>query len=313
MGRNEDGLGCDEVFDQCERSIMDIFTEVYEMTFNEVNMLLVVPPTAPTRHQLISGIGIPLQLKDEAITFGMVMKAQYYLPETANQLKFGFFPDIFENVTNDANLDNVWHPFPDGRKRRETKTDPISGQKYESYEGKVEVKGDETIQNDEVDDDDEFDDQFEEDILERQRMDEQFKHFNMEPEPSTKTDEVDFSSSRWAVYDALSFMLESKGFNGRVCVLRAICESAEVEFSEHLMGELFHVFFTCSNIYSKGLQSINSPSTTAEAVSKLSDYDYIEAEKIGRTATSSGCDKVFHQCERSIMEIFTEVFESKMF
>lgn len=40
---------------------------------------LVVPPTSPTRHQLISGIGIPLAVKDESITMGLVMKAQYYL------------------------------------------------------------------------------------------------------------------------------------------------------------------------------------------------------------------------------------------
>ena len=44
-----------------------------------VKTALVVPPTSPTRHQLISGIGIPLALKDEAITLGLVMKAQYYL------------------------------------------------------------------------------------------------------------------------------------------------------------------------------------------------------------------------------------------
>lgn len=36
----------------------------------------------------------------------------------------------------------------------------------------------------------------------------------------------------------------SKGFNGRICVLRGICEAADVQFSEHLMGELFHIFFT---------------------------------------------------------------------
>lgn len=40
---------------------------------------LVLPPTSPTRHQLISGIGIPLGLEDEAITMGIVMKAQYFL------------------------------------------------------------------------------------------------------------------------------------------------------------------------------------------------------------------------------------------
>jgi hypothetical protein len=40
---------------------------------------LVMPPTSPTRHQLIAGIGIPLNLEDQAITLGIVLKAQYLL------------------------------------------------------------------------------------------------------------------------------------------------------------------------------------------------------------------------------------------
>ena len=31
---------------------------------------LVVPATSPTRHQLIAGIGVPLNLENEAITYG---------------------------------------------------------------------------------------------------------------------------------------------------------------------------------------------------------------------------------------------------
>jgi hypothetical protein len=45
---------------------------------------LVVPPTSPTRHQLICGIGIPLPGIDEAVTLGWTMKAQYFLPETVS-------------------------------------------------------------------------------------------------------------------------------------------------------------------------------------------------------------------------------------
>lgn len=56
--------------------------------------------TSPTRHQLISGIGIPLNLENEAITLGLVLKAQYFLPETVNQLKWIYFPDIFGKDLN---------------------------------------------------------------------------------------------------------------------------------------------------------------------------------------------------------------------
>lgn len=51
--------------------------------------------TSPTRHQLISGIGIPLNLENEAITLGLVLKAQYFLIENVDQLKWIYFPDIF--------------------------------------------------------------------------------------------------------------------------------------------------------------------------------------------------------------------------
>lgn len=47
---------------------------------------LVVPPTSPTRHQLIAGIGIPLELKKEAIVLGLVMKAQYFLVSCATSI-----------------------------------------------------------------------------------------------------------------------------------------------------------------------------------------------------------------------------------
>ena len=57
--------------------------------------LILTDRTSPTRHQLVSGIGIPLNLEYEAITLGLVLKAQYFLPETVNQLKWIYFPDVF--------------------------------------------------------------------------------------------------------------------------------------------------------------------------------------------------------------------------
>lgn len=57
--------------------------------------MILLHSTSPTRHQLISGIGIPLNLEYEAITIGLVFKAQYFLPETVNQLKWIYFPDVF--------------------------------------------------------------------------------------------------------------------------------------------------------------------------------------------------------------------------
>jgi hypothetical protein len=177
--------------------------------------ILVVPPTSPTRHQLISGIGIPLALEDEAITLGLVMKAQYFLAETANQLKFNFFPDIFENVTKDYLFDTVWHEFPNGRRRRrDVLMDPSTGQKYESFDATVQQIADVPLKLS-GSDDDTFEDEFEEDVVEREMMEEfwqqqqeQQQQGQNEEKKSEKENDVDLSMSRWIAYDALGSMLQ---------------------------------------------------------------------------------------------------------
>lgn len=55
------------------------------------------------------------------------------------------------------------------------------------------------------------------------------------------------------------------------------------------------------------------PSTTSEKVDKSSDYDYIKAETIGKEKNGPECREVFHQCKRSILEIFTQIDDNKMF
>lgn len=194
---------------------------------------LVFPPTSPTRHQLISGIGIPLELEDEAITLGIVLKAQYFLvstqltlpsestkvlclpqPETANQLKFNFFPDIWAPYTKDFLWDIDSKPFPNGRRRRAILNDPLTGQHYESYEGIVEQIGDVPLNDTNRDSDaalwedgdDEFDDQFEEDLLDKQDLSRQQQR--QQDDEAEKSDDFDLSSSRWVAYDALSSMLQ---------------------------------------------------------------------------------------------------------
>jgi hypothetical protein len=57
---------------------------------------------------------------------------------------------------------------------------------------------------------------------------------------------MDTSGSRWLMYDGLGKLLNSKGLEGRPCVLRGICEAAETKFDHYsgLLGELFHIIFT---------------------------------------------------------------------
>lgn len=146
-----------------------------------------------------------MNLEHEAITYGWTMKAQYFLPETVEQLKFQFFPGIFGgNYTNTFLFDTKWHEFPNGRRRREVAVDPVSGQKYEKYDAEVEEVASEPLRN-EIDDD--FDDQFEEDkidqkMIEEWRQNEAKKNFINEVE-----DGPDLGSSRWEVYDAFGATL----------------------------------------------------------------------------------------------------------
>ncbi|CAG9803950.1 unnamed protein product [Chironomus riparius] len=259
----------------------------------------VYPPTSPTRHQLISGIGVPLNLQHESITYGWTMKAQYFLPETINQLHFQFFPDVWvANYTKDFLFDTVWQRFPNGRKRREVLYDPLTQQHYEKYEGIFKEISNMPLHDIETSEDDEFDDQFEEDIIDKKIMMLTNKYVSND-DPSTKEElGPDLSTSRWSMYDAFSTTLEKNGFNGRMCLLRAICEATWVKFSRNnLMGELFHIFFT--------------PSTTSEPTNRPSDYDYIKAEAIGRDKKGDDetCKNVFYQCKQSILDIFTQNFD----
>jgi hypothetical protein len=121
-------------------------------------------------------------------------------PETINQLKFQFFPDIFKNYTKDFFFDTVWQRFPNGRRRRrDIMVDPTTGQQYEKYDGLVEEIANEPLDN-EVDDDDEFDDEFEEDKIERKLM-EEIKNQPQNNFWSENKEKPDLSSSRWSIYD----------------------------------------------------------------------------------------------------------------
>ncbi|CAO1440557.1 unnamed protein product [Diamesa tonsa] len=196
--------------------LLGISCTAQEPQLKRERRFLIVPPTSPTRHQLISGIGIPLDLEDEAVTLGIVLKAQYFLPENADQLKPIYYPGIFDNFT------------------------PVNYEK----------------QN-------------------------------------------DTRASRWLVYDGFAKLLDTKGFNGRACVLRGICESAETKFTHHsgLFGELLHIVFT--------------PSTTTDPIRTPAHHDYVEAEQLGKR--DEPCSEIFNQCKKSVLDIFTQVYDSQLF
>lgn len=63
-----------------------ITTNIYTVRKLRKARTLIYPPTAPTRLQFIGGIGIPVEdLTFESVTSGYVLKAEYFLPERAEQ------------------------------------------------------------------------------------------------------------------------------------------------------------------------------------------------------------------------------------
>jgi hypothetical protein len=53
--------------------------------------------------------------------------------------------------------------------------------------------------------------------------------------------------------------------------------------------------------------SYSSPTSTSDVIVNRDHYDYIKAEMLGQAGEP--CDKIFHQCKRSVLEIFTKAFD----
>lgn len=133
--------------------------------------LLLVPPTAPTRHQLIWGVGIPNQLNFESIVYGLVLKAQYYLPDAINT-NFPLKPSMI-----------TWPGLgflPTSRKARDVGWDPIQQMKFENYTANVEVVTEEVIKE-----------------LNQMRDKETFEEMKMETEKDVR------GMTRWDLYTAI--------------------------------------------------------------------------------------------------------------
>lgn len=48
------------------------------------------------------------------------------------------------------------------------------------------------------------------------------------------------------------------------------------------------------------------PSSTDDPIVNKDHYEYVEAEKLGNAGKP--CDQIFHQCKKSILEIFTKTY-----
>jgi DM4/DM12 family len=147
----------------------------------------------------------------------------------------GNFTQLYPSLTK-------WQrfPLPGKRRRREILRDNYTGQKYEKYTAEVNEIGNEELKEthdgEYFYDDDLFDDEFPGDgkIALKENL-----------PAATEEELADTSGTRWLMYDGLGRLLNSKGLQGRPCVLRAICEAAETKLNHEsgLLGELLHIVF----------------------------------------------------------------------
>ncbi|XP_044258572.1 uncharacterized protein LOC123007373 [Tribolium madens] len=99
------------------------------------------------------------------------------------------------------------------------------------------------------------------------------------------------SATRWDIYNVLSQAFEMRGFEGKPCILRTICEVAHTPLEKNygFFHELIHTIFT--------------PSSTNENVELNADNEYYAAQLIGKE--KGNCGKVFHDCRTSLLDMIT--------
>lgn len=218
---------------------------------------LIFPRAGPTRTQFVAGVGIPYEIEEESVTTGYVLRGQYFLPYKSSQL----IPMFLKNQTFDADL--LEQGILNVAKRSiDASSKPGTEEKYIS-----EVT-----------------------VVEEGSLENSFPEWSLEEneKPSSKNPD-----SRWTLYQIIVGLLSHKGFEGKSCLLRSICEAVQVEFGHHsgIIGELLHV--------------ILSPSTSEDAIERHSDNEYHFAEKVGRRGDE--CELLFRDCPVSILDLFSGV------
>ncbi|XP_068622863.1 uncharacterized protein [Battus philenor] len=247
---------------------------------------LIYPDGGPARTQFIIGLGVPVDLKEASVTVGTVIKFQYDLPTNSTEYTsriYGFANTVSRDMDGDNKEDDdadkagnelldddnndtlVDITFDDRRKRS-----------ILFSEGEAINRIDMSIPNSELP---------LEEAIRRQELIEA-KHDEEELEPQRM--------NRWDFYKIIEHMAERYGYSGRPCLLRTICEAAEVPFTHEngLLGEIGHIIFT--------------PSTTKDPVSHHTDNEYHAAERLGRE-TEGNCETHFPECESSVLDTFTEI------
>ncbi|XP_021181872.3 uncharacterized protein LOC110370408 isoform X1 [Helicoverpa armigera] len=265
---------------------------------------LVYPDGGPARAQFIIGLGVPVDLKEQSVTVGTVIKFQYDLPTNSTEYTsriYGFAETVSRDMDEDTPTKDVSNEIDSDDSRQLSETEDAVTDRPEGdndtlvdvtfddnrrkrslvySEGGVLITDSTTIKNE----------MSLEDAIKRQEMIDQ-NAIEEEEEPQRM--------NRWDFYKVIERMVERYGYSGRPCLLRTICEAAEVPFTHEngLLGEIGHILFT--------------PSTTKDTLSHHTDNEYHAAERLGRE-TGVSCEDLFPECEGSILETFTHIGEETL-
>ncbi|VVC97726.1 unnamed protein product [Leptidea sinapis] len=253
---------------------------------------LVYPDGGPARAQFIIGLGVPVDLKEASVTVGTVIKFQYDLPTNSTEYTsriYGFADTVSRDIDDEAPKDG------------EDNIDVIDSRGINNIENDLDDYNNTLV-------DITFNERrrrallyaegnaIVEDNTSQLPLDEAIRRQELIDQKAREAQEPQ-RMNRWDFYKILEHMVERYGFSGRPCLLRTICEAAEVPFTYEngLLGEIGHILFT--------------PSSTKDELSHHTDNEYHAAERVGREAVLSGssCELVFPECESSVLETFTEI------
>ncbi|XP_065363853.1 uncharacterized protein LOC135957106 isoform X2 [Calliphora vicina] len=167
----------------------------------------------------IGGIGIPVEdLNFESVTSGYVLKAEYFLPETADEFRQKLKPQtihrrrksINETYMYDDNFDN------------DSLLNELNNNMYSNETSNVSENIKHEAQN---------------------------NHHQHSPSgDNSKSQQKHGAIYRWIVYKAMETILNKSALNGHVCMLRSICEHAAIplNYEGGLLAEILHIILTPS-------------------------------------------------------------------
>ncbi|XP_072938304.1 uncharacterized protein [Epargyreus clarus] len=268
---------------------------------------LVYPDGGPARAQFIIGLGVPVDLKEASVTVGTVIKFQYDLPTNSSEYTsriYGFADTISRDMDGET-------PNDKDKTGNEIDTDLD----LESSRGMTKADNSTLMDDFEEENDTLVDITFNDNRRKRSLLyaegglvdtndlsevstelplEEAIRRQELIDKKQLEEEQEPQRMNRWDFYKIIEHMMERYGYSGRPCLLRTICEAAEVPFTHEngLLGEIGHILFT--------------PSSTKDVISHHTDNEYHAAERLGRE-TRADCETMFPDCEASILDTFTHI------